>query len=369
MVINNVLIVDPIAGERVGTIEVESDRIVSVKHSSRNDYDLVVFPGFFDPHTHGSVGIDTMELDRTRLREWESFLYTQGVTSFLPTTVSASSEALQSAGEFIEDYMRENAFTAVRGIHYEGPYISKRRKGAQNPDYIRCASPDEIDSLPLSICRIITLAPEEEGFEQVADLMVQKGIVVSAGHTDATYDLMKKAFEKGCRRMTHFPNGMRGFHHRELGCLGAGLALSFSLELISDGVHSVSEFVKFLYSVKGAEKVILVTDSMSAAGLEDGKYLLGGLGVLVTDGKATLEDGTLAGSTLLFSEGVRKFRSYTGCSLTELSRMSSFNAVDEIGIPDRGRIVEGYKADLVIMSKELEVLKTILSGQVVYDAA
>ncbi|HAA85161.1 MAG TPA: N-acetylglucosamine-6-phosphate deacetylase [Kosmotogaceae bacterium] len=369
MILKNVLTVDPINGERVATIEIDSGRIVSLKESFDVTSDQIVMPGFFDPHTHAAIGIDTMSLNEHKLREWEHFLYSQGVTSFLPTTVSADHEAIVSAGSFLEQYIEQHETTSVKGVHYEGPFINPSRKGAQNPSFIREASVEEIGSLPLKSCRLITMAPELPGFKQAIRFLAKKDVVISAGHTDATYEEMKEAYSLGCKRMTHFPNGMRGLHHREIGCVGAGIALPMSLELIVDGIHSAPDFVKLVYSLKGPEKIILITDSMSAAGLDDGSYDLGGLDVEVRRGRATLRDGTLAGSTLLFSAAVRNFREFTDCTLIELSRVSSYNALSEVGIPDRGRVMEGFVADLVVMNKELEVLKTIMSGRVVYDAA
>ena len=369
MILKNVLTVDPVNGERVATIEIASRKIVSFKETLKEGFDHIVMPGFFDPHTHAAIGIDTMSLDEGKLQKWEHFLYSQGVTSFLPTTVSADHDAIVTAGSFLEQYVKRHETTSVKGVHYEGPFINPSKKGAQNPSYIRDASVEETRSLPLENCKLITMAPEMPGFSDAISFLLKAGVAISAGHTDATYEEMRDAYSLGCKRMTHFPNGMRGLHHREIGCVGAGIALPMSLELIADGIHSAPDFIRLIYSLKGAGKIILITDSMSAAGLDDGNYDLGGLDVEVAKGRATLRDGTLAGSTLLFSDAVRNFRQFTDCTLTELSRVSSYNALQEVGISDRGRVAEGFEADIVVMNRELDVLKTIMSGRVVYDAA
>jgi len=365
--IKNVLVVDPIKGEFVGEISWENDVIKEVLPTNASSYEKILMPGFVDPHTHGCRGIDTMDIDDESLEKWERFLYSQGVTSFLPTTVSARKEEMIRVSNMIEEYVYKNPKTSVVGIHYEGPYININKKGAQNPDAIREASPKEVEEILSPKVKLITMAPEIKGFYEVLPLLKENGTVVSIGHSDANFYDMKRAFLNGVNRITHFPNAIRGLHHRELGGLGAGLYFDFSIEMIVDGIHLSPEFVKLIYNLKGSEKISLITDSISAAALEDGEYELGGLKVNVVDSKATLDDGTLAGSTLLFNDAVKNFKNFTRCSLKELARVSSYNSVLALNLKKIGRIEEGYKANFVLLDKELNVVETYLNGEKVYQ--
>ena len=211
---------------------------------------------------------------------------------------------------------------------------------------------------------LITMAPEIEGFLEVLPEIFKHEIIVSIGHTDATYSQIKEAYESGCGRMTHFPNGMNVLHHREIGCVGAGFLLPMKLEMIVDGIHTAPEFVQ----MRGSEAIILVTDSLDATGLSDGMYDLGGLKVEVKGSTATLEDGTLAGSTLTMERAANNFHRWTDCSLQELAKVTSYNALQNLGIPNRGRFKEGFVADLVLLNRKLEVEETILAGQSVFKA-
>ncbi len=178
------------------------------------------------------------------------------------------------------------------------------------------------------------------------------------GHSNANFETAKRAYESGFKRITHFPNALSPLHHREMGMVGAGLYLDFSLELICDGIHLSADFVRLVYKMKGAEKIILVTDSISATGLKDGKYKLGTLDVFIEDGIAKLSDGTLAGSTLTYSKALKNFQKFTGCSLKELARVSSYNSAVELRL-NVGRIENNYEAKFVLLDKELNIVKTI----------
>lgn len=323
-------------------------------------------PGFVDIHTHGAFGVNSMTMNLEDLGKWERKLYEEGVTYFLPTTVSSYEDEMNAVSQVVSEFIDKNPLTSVSGVHLEGPYVNVIKKGSQNPSRIRPATTEELDHLSLKRVLLITMAPEIEGFEEALAVLQQKGVVVSLGHTNAKFSEICRAFELGARRMTHFPNGMNILHHREIGCVGAGLLLDIKLEMIPDGIHSSPEFIKMVYKLKGASNIILITDSIDATGLDDGEYDLGGLEVTVKKGKATLSDGTIAGSTLGFSRGVRNFYNWTRCSLGELSAVSSYNALQNLGIIDRGRIVPGYLADFVVLDKDLNVKETVLHGETVF---
>lgn len=363
----NVLVVDPIDGEFVGRVKIEGNVISEVERiTGTMEYEGIIMPGFVDPHTHGSVGVDALSMNEKGLRKWEEFLYSQGVTYFLPTTMSSTPSAVLSAARTVKDYLDNNPETSVGGVHYEGPYLSLKRKGAQNPELIRRINLEEIEETLIEPVRLITIAPELERFSQAQDLIQKRNITVSLGHTDASFDDMERAYNQGCDRITHFPNGMNTLHHRDLGCVGAVLSLPFSVEMIMDGIHSLPGFVKLVYDIKGASKIMIVTDTIDATAMPDGEYELGGQKVILKNGRPRLEDGTIAAAVLVFSEAVRNFKTFTNCSLKELARVSSFNALSSLKIEDRGRLSRGYKADLVLLNEDLQVKQTVLGGRTVF---
>jgi N-acetylglucosamine-6-phosphate deacetylase len=369
MIFENVLVVDPIDGEFVGSVETTRGVISEVKRGKKSvNFEYILMPGFADPHTHGSAGVDALSMDLRGLKKWESFLYSQGVTYFLPTTMSSTPGAILSSAKVVREYLENNDSTSVGGIHYEGPYINVKRKGAQNPSLIRKIDLGEIESTLIETVRLITMAPELEGFIEASKLITDRGIPISLGHTDASYEDMKRAFEAGCTRVTHFPNGMNTLHHRELGCIGAVFSMPFSVEMIIDGVHSLPQFVKMVYDIKGPEWIMIVTDTIDAAGMPDGEYELGGLKVILKNGRPTLEDGTIAATVLMFNQAVRNFKSFTGCTLKDLACVSSYNSLRLLGIEDRGRIAGGYLANLVLLDRNLKVVETVLNGKTVFKS-
>ncbi|AKI98285.1 N-acetylglucosamine-6-phosphate deacetylase [Kosmotoga pacifica] len=361
MKIEDLLIVDPVDGEYTGSVKIGKGKIVDIRRYHCTPK-AILMPGFVDVHTHGQYGIDTMSAKAENFEEWAKRNFEQGVTTFLPTTVSASFEDILK----VEDALAKLP-SSIAGLHLEGPFISKEKKGAQNPEHIISVTNgfEQILRYPV---KIITAAPEIDGFNRLVGICRKKGIVVSIGHSMATYSVLRRAFEMGIDRITHFPNALSTLHHRELGVTGSGLYLDFNLEIIADGIHSVPEFVDFVYRVKGADRLMLVTDSISATGLENGIYELGGLKLELKGKRAELvESRSLAGSTLLFNDAVKNFRKFTNCSLKELSKVSSYNSLLSLGITGLGRIKEGYTANLALLNEDLTVLKTIFKGEEVYN--
>ncbi|PLV56922.1 N-acetylglucosamine-6-phosphate deacetylase [Thermotoga sp. SG1] len=363
MVLERVLIVDPVDGEFTGDVEV-SDGIISHIRKRECTPKRILMPGFVDPHIHGVMGADTMNCDFEKMEE---FLYSQGVTTFLATTVSTSLEKMKEILEKAKDYIFKNPKTSLFGVHIEGPYIAKEKKGAHSERYIRPPSKEELKKIDFP-AKMLTFAPEIRGSEILLELL-RRGITLSAGHSNATFEEFMKFYREGVKRITHFPNALRILHHREIGITGAGLLLDdVKVELICDGVHLSKEMVKLVYRIKGASGIILITDSISAAGLKEGTTTLGDLVVKVKEGVPRLEDGTLAGSTLFFSNAVKNFQRFTGASLKELAIVSSYNSCLELGLADRGRIKEGMKADLVLLDEDLNVVMTVKNGGTVFSA-
>ncbi|HOB16063.1 MAG TPA: N-acetylglucosamine-6-phosphate deacetylase [Defluviitoga sp.] len=361
MKLEKVLIVDPIKGEFTGDVEIEGKKITKVSVKDYYSYDNIVMPGFVDVHTHGQKGINVMDASSEDFKKWAENNFSYGVTSFIPSTVSASKDQILKVLENSKD-----VGLSIEGIHLEGPFISLEKKGAQNPQYIRKPTIEELEEIITEQVKLITMAPEVENFFDVIDYLKEKNVVISLGHTNADFNLFKKAFQSGINRITHFSNALTPLHHRNIGGTGSALYLDFHLEMICDGIHLSREFVDLTYQIKGSDKIILITDSFEGAALEDGHYKLGGLDVTVKDAKAFLADGTIASSTLVFNEGVKNFKKFTNCSLQELAKVSSYNALRNLNILNKGRIETGYVANLVILDKNLDLVQTIFEGRRVF---
>ncbi len=358
MRLEGVLVVDPIDGEYVADVSIEGGKIAYIETVDRNPSALLL-PGFIDIHTHGAVGVDFLE--SSDWKEVERFFSSNGVTTFFPTSVSTSFERMV---EFLRKAERSGRFA-----HLEGPYIAVEKKGAQNAEYIRPATIDEVkELLNYEAFRTITMAPEVNS-PDIIELLERRGVRVSLGHSNATYEETLKAYSAGARRITHFPNALRSLHHREVAITGAGFLHDFYLELITDGIHVSKEMVQLIYTIKGCDRIILITDSISATGLDDGEYELGGLRVFVKNGIAKLEDGTLAGSTLKFIDGVKNFRKFTKCDLKCLAKVSSYNAAVHMGLENKGRISKGYDADLLLLDFDLNVIEVYRNGLRIFQSS
>lgn len=336
------------------------------------DYDFkedYISPGFIDIHIHGSIGKDFLDCEYDDIETLSLFLAQNGVTSFLPTIVTAPLEDMKKAIEKIELYIQNQKIGAkVLGIHIEGPFLNPKYKGAQREDCIIKPDLDILRYLLSSNLKIMTLAPELEGTFELIKYLVKNNVIVSAGHTDATLDITKKAKELGLSNITHLFNGMRPLHHREPGIVGTALIEDeLSVELIADGFHLADTILKLVYKTKPKDKIILVTDAMMAAGLNDGEYSLAGQKVLVKDGKATLESGSLAGSTLRMNKAVKNFKEKVGVKLEDAVYIASYSPAKLLGVENKkGSLEVGKDADIIIFDKDLNIKMTIVEGKIVY---
>lgn len=331
----------------------------------------LIAPGFIDIHIHGSAGAELMDKTPDAISTMARYLVKHGTVGFLPSTVTASPENTRFVSELIADYVGGDDEAQVLGIHLEGPYINEKYKGAQYGPAIRPADIGELEELYTILgdkLRLITLAPEIPGSAEAISWLRERGITVSIGHTDATYEQAVKAFETGINHATHTFNGMRGLHHREPGTLGAILATpQIYAELICDLIHVHPGAIRLMLRSVGVEHLVLITDAVQATGLPDGEYVLGDQQIFVKEGAARLADGTLAGSTLTLLRAVQNMIQELGVSLVDAFRMASLNPAKSIGLIDRGWIREGNQGDFVILSPEFEVQKTIIAGRVAYD--
>jgi len=350
---------------------------------SENDFDKIIeaeenylSPGFIDIHTHAICGHDTMDATFEALDAMAASYIRNGVTGFLATTMTSADENLEKAMQNVAAYIKKQkrqTFDAgdpqkaeLLGIYLEGPYFSVEKKGAQSPEYLK--NPDveglaKFIRLSEGAIKVVALAPELPGAMEAISYLRNLGITVSAGHTDATFDTAMKAFNHGVTQVTHIFNGMRGFTHREPGVAGAALIDErVYCEMICDGIHLHPGAMKLVVKTKGKDKIVLISDSMMAAGLSDGEYTLGGQRVIVKDQAARLADGTLAGSTLTLNRAVYNMVHMVGVSLPDAVCMASLNPARTLGIDrNKGSIEIGKDADLVIFDEKLNILKVIKS--------
>lgn len=330
-----------------------------------------LLPGFIDLHVHGAMGHEAMDADPHGLIEMARFYARHGVTAFLPTTWTASHFAILDALEAVQAVMgRVPGGATILGVYLEGPYLNAQKCGAQDTRYIRRARREEaLQILDTGLIRIVALAPEFEENRWLIDECARRSITVSAAHTAAGYDEMLRATQRGLRQVTHCFNAMVGLGHRELGTVGAAMALSqINCELIADTIHVHPPAMKILVDVKGPEGVILVTDAIRGAGLSDGDYEIDERTVTIRDGAVRLPDGTLAGSILTMDRALQNVQHASGRSLRACWPMSSLNPARAIGLSARkGSLEVGKDADLVLLDDAYTVTLTVAEGQIVYE--
>lgn len=358
------------------SLKVENGKIASF--SSEEDFislpdNLIVVPGFIDKHIHGANDSDSMDPTLDDIRNIAITVASEGVSAFMPTTMTQSFEAIEAALNNIKEFKNtQEVGSEVIGIHLEGPFISKKMKGAQPEQYIIPCDVDtfkRFNEISGNNIKEVTLAYEENGAELIKYL-VSNNIVASLGHTNATTLDVIEAAKLGASSMTHTFNGMKAFHHRETGTVGGGLlSKEINCELICDLIHVCPEALKVLYMCKGKEGISLITDAMEAKHLPDGKYMLGGQDVYVKDGAARLIDGTLAGSTLHMNQAIRNIKAVLDLSLTDAIDMATINPAKNLHIEDcKGSIAIGKDADFAIIDKDLNVYMTINKGRIIYEA-
>ncbi|MCT4565980.1 MAG: N-acetylglucosamine-6-phosphate deacetylase [Maledivibacter sp.] len=362
-----------------GSLVVSDGRIAEIgSQIDYKDIDIMdlseykIIPGLIDMHIHGAKGYDTMDSSYEAINEISKYLAQNGVTGFLPTTVTADWERIRAAVKNVHDTMEKGVGGAsIIGSYIEGPFITEKNKGAHPSQFIRKIDSEEIDGLiddGKGSIRVITIAPEkEDALELIKDLN-SRGIKISIGHTDATFNETKCAIENGANIAVHTFNGMRGLHHREPGVLGAVLSIEdIYAELIADFVHVHPEAIKILVKCKGAENISLISDCMRAGGLADGEYKLGELEVVVKDSVPRLPSGALAGSTFKIINGIKNMVNTVGVAPLDAVHMASFVPAKMLGIDkEYGSIKEGKRANLTVIDDSYNVIMTIVDGKIVY---
>lgn len=336
----------------------------------------IIAPGFVDIHIHGMSGKDVMDGSVESLEQIAKSLVHYGVTSWLGTTMTMSTEKIQRALSAAQTFMTTQqesqeaiSLAKLAGIHLEGPYISPKLKGAQDATYILEPDAEQFErdfyqSAPLLI-KHLTCAPEMPGAIPFIENLASKGISVALGHSGCSFDEALAAKAAGAKHITHFFNGMPQTHHREPGLVGAGLMTDLSIEWIADGVHFREEWFSFLLNHK-KEKSILVTDAMCAAGLCPGHYDLGGQDVVVDETSARLTSGVLAGSILTMDQAVKNMARNCPKQLGEILYAASTAPATLVGLEHVGRIEKGYSADAVALNEQLEVMGVWINGNLVF---
>jgi N-acetylglucosamine-6-phosphate deacetylase len=328
---------------------------------------LYITPGLVDVHIHGYLGDDASDGNADGLRRIARALLANGVTSFLPTTMTMPWDVLEKAFAAVRTVMNESAKTGfsgaqILGCHAEGPFINPEKKGCQ--DSAAILPPDADKALEhQDVIRLMTIAPEMPGgMAFIRRLTSESGITLSMGHTAATYEQALAAFHAGVTHVTHLFNAMTGLHHRNPGTVGAALGHDVTCELIADTFHVHPGLFRVLRDLKG-NRLALVTDCTRAGGLKDGAYTLGGQTFHVNGMECRLADGTIAGSVLKLNEAVRNMRIHADIPLYEAVAMASANPAASIGADKtKGALEAGRDADIVLMDGECRVYQVYLKG-------
>ena len=338
---------------------------------------LTLLPGFIDIHIHGAIGVDTMEANADALHSVACFLAQNGVTAWMPTLVPAPPEdyarAARSIGTLMDEQDERPCAARVLGLHYEGPFINNAQCGALRPAYFRTfkgAADIEALALPQNKAakRMITVAPEVDGGIELIQELVERGWLVSLGHTRADVGVLDKASEAGAHHMTHFMNAMSPLHHRSPGPIGWGLLKDeVSCDVIADGVHVDPLVLKLVIRSKSPERVALISDAVSPAGLGDGEYQIWGETISVSEGRTRNERGSIAGSVITMRDAVRTMLSLD-IPVGDVARMASGNPARLLGADqDCGSIEIGKRADLVAVDGEGNVRLTLVGGRVGFE--
>jgi N-acetylglucosamine-6-phosphate deacetylase len=360
-----------------GTVLLEGSRVAQVSCEPLDADEVHEYPGcfvapsFVDLQVNGSFGVDVAS-EPGRVPELSRKLLATGTTSYLPTLISSPLTLYREALPMLAGLTREGVPDSAKslGVHLEGPFIDACKKGAHPADCVVPADANLLDELlDLGPVRMLTLAPELEGAAELARMAARRGVVVCAGHSNATFELAYRAFEGEVASLTHLFNAMSPLHHRQPGLPGAAFAHPrVTCAIIADGRHVHPEMVALAFRALGPYRLYLVTDAIAAAGMDPGEYSLATRRVYLEGGVPKLEDGTLAGSILTMDEALRNVLAFTGCTVPEAVRMAATTPASLAGVGGRkGRLASSYDADLVVLSPELSVEAVYKDGSRVYS--
>ncbi len=347
-----------------------TDRITAIESASDAGIEDYILPGFIDLQVNGSHGIDVMDASADALAALSSHLAREGTTAWMPAAVTAPIEKIAQAHESIAGAIENSRVAssageaAILGMHLEGPFISPLRLGA-HPSLNLEPRAEALDRvLAMRALRLITLAPELPGGIDAIRRLTARAVVVSIGHTNATLEEANAGIAAGARMFTHLFNAMRPLNHRDPGVVAAALAPSPALAaIIPDGVHVHPAILRFACRARGIDGIILVTDKVALAKTSGGERNVGRARATIRDGAARLDDGTLAGSIISMLDGVRVMVERAGVGIGDAAVMAATNPANLVGAVDRGRIQVGARADLIVLSRALELKSVFLSGR------
>lgn len=373
MILKNLKIVTPSKVINQGYLVIDNGIITEIEEGSIDDgldlSGLTIFPGFIDVHTHGLGNCDFMDATKESLDVITTGILKEGTTSLLATTMTSSKEEINKALVNIGKYSNDLG-AKILGIHLEGPFLNPIFKGAQNEDYIVEGTIDifnEFNKNSNNMIKIVTIAIEKQK-EEFLKYLIDQGVLISIGHSNATHNEVKKAIDLGVTRVTHCFNAMSKLHHRDLGIVGSSLLYDeLNIELINDLVHVSPPAIKLAYKHK-KDNIILITDSIRAKNMEDGVYELGNQEVTVKNQIARTKDNALAGSTLHMNTAAKNFLEVTNTDLITLASSLSFNQAKELKLNETlGSIEKGKIADLTIVDDNFVVHYTIVNGKILYS--
>lgn len=350
---------------------VENDKIVVNGEGEVLDVEgCYVIPGLTDIHFHGCVGYDFCDGTYEAIAKMAEFQLRNGVTTICPASMTFSEEQLTEIFRNAANYKNDEG-AALVGINMEGPYISMEKKGAQNGEYIHKPDADmffRLQEAANGLIKLCDIAPEVDGAMECIE-KIAKNVRVSVAHSAADFDIAEEAFQKGAKHVTHLYNAMPPFSHRAPGVIGAACDNeNVMVELITDGIHSHPSTVRTTFKMFGDDRVVLISDSMMACGLEDGQYTLGGQDVTVKGNLATLTElGNIAGSVTNLMACMKRAVKEMRIPLESAVKCATMNPAKAIGIFDKyGSLVPGKQADVVVLDKDLEIKYVMKAGKVVY---
>lgn len=331
----------------------------------------LICPGFIDIHVHGAKGRDFSEAETEAIDQIVDFHLKHGTTSLLATFISLPHQnLLRIVEEFPKACSWAKHSPTVLGIHLEGPFLHPSYRGVHNIHHLSLPSVEKIakyNERSGNRLKMVTLAPELPKAEEIIQWLANRNILVSLGHSDATYEQVKRAVSLGLHHTTHIFNAMRGFHHREPGALGACLDIEgISTDIIADGRHVHPMSIRLLWQIKGCEKIIIITDASPVCGLHKGRHALWGREVILDENQVvTADTGTLAGSVLTMNHAVRSIRRMITCSFAQAVQMATYNPAALLGIEhQKGQLRKGNDADLVIMDENCSIHMVVVGGTI-----
>ena len=352
-----------------------NERIISTEKAEGEEIILptgaIVVPGFIDLHIHGAGGSDTMDGNSQALKTIGQTLVKEGTVGFLATTMTQSEENIERALTAVKEF-KDTDGARVLGVHLEGPFISPDFAGAQPKKYIVKPSAEQFKKYNKASgnrIRKVTVAPEQDGAEELIKYLKDNQIIASIGHSNATAEEVKRAVVCGAESVTHTFNAQSPFKHRDIGVAGSAMLYDeLSCEIIADGVHVSFDAIKFLVKNKPKDKITLITDAIRAKSLGEGESELGGQKVFVKDGQARLENGTLAGSVLQMNVAIKNMVERVGVPFTQAIDYATKNPAKQLGIyQETGSISAGKRADFAVLDSDYNVIMTVVAGKIVYS--